>query len=252
MIKNRFLYKFLGIERIKELSYAIRNQPAPLANVSTTGVLIALSLALLPSAGHYIIPYSKKLDISTVLIGVTTCLSLVLRRRLGIPFESVRNWGRAFKLTHVAFALGCVPTVILVLFRPEALYMLGNAANGDSTVNIHSTFGVASFVLGVSIWAGLTEEIIFRGMLLSILRRWRVLNKQAHRDVFAVLLSSLVFGLGHVSLWGLSLSLAVTGLGIGFGMAYIATKEVLLPLVIYHAMFDALSLTFSFVSYKLG
>jgi hypothetical protein len=52
-------------------------------------------------------------------------------------------------------------------------------------------------------------------------------------------------------LWGLTPSLTLTGLGIGFGLAYIAIGELILPLIVYHIIFDALSLSFAFLAYKM-
>lgn len=105
-----------------------------------------------------------------------------------------------------------------------------------------SKLGIALMVIKVSVWAGLTEEIIFRGMLISILRRWQAFNKQLHRDLFAVIVSAAVFGLSHIFVWGPVMALVLFGLGLGFGVAYIAIGELLLPVVVYHIGFDILSI----------
>ena len=78
---------------------------------------------------------------------------------------------------------------------------------------------------------------------LSSLSLLRTLSRPACGDVFAVLASGIIFGLAHIPSWGIALSLAITGLGIGFGVAYVANGERLAPLIVYHAVFDICSLT---------
>ncbi len=59
------------------------------------------------------------------------------------------------------------------------------------------------------------------------------------------MISALLFGLAHWPTWGALPALAITGLGLGFVAGYIANGEQLGPLVLYHFIFDALSISIS-------
>ena len=61
--------------------------------------------------------------------------------------------------------------------------------------------------------------------------------------LMAITVSALIFGVAHYSNWGLQAAISTAGLGFGFGVAYICSKERLLPLIIYHFFFDLLSLS---------
>lgn len=105
-----------------------------------------------------------------------------------------------------------------------------------------------SIVIMISMWVALVEEILFRGVLVSILRRWKLISTQRQRDVFATLLSASIFGFAHYATWGPIAAIALVGLGIGFSIAYIANGEQLLPLILYHFAFDLLSISISVYS----
>ena len=120
---------------------------------------------------------------------------------------------------------------------------------GSSEV-VHSFTHFAFMALIVAVWAGLTEELIYRGMLISALRRSKFNLSTRRKDSLAIVVSALIFGIGHVPFWGVPMSLAVTGVGVGFGVAYIATGELLVPVILYHIGFDLISILVShFISF---
>lgn len=85
------------------------------------------------------------------------------------------------------------------------------------------------FVLGVSVSAGICEEILFRGYLLTEL--------SAYMPVYlAVIVSSLLFGLPHLYQGPIHI-LRTAFVGLGFAMLYLATDSLLVPIVL-HALFD--------------
>ena len=79
-------------------------------------------------------------------------------------------------------------------------------------------------------------------MLVTALRRIELFATQHQRDLFAIFFSAALFGVCHFALWGPYMAFAVAGLGFGFGLAYIAIGERLLPVIVYHIIFDFLSL----------
>ena len=97
-------------------------------------------------------------------------------------------------------------------------------------------------ILSMAAWVALTEEVIFRGYLVSAIRRWGLIKSQKHRDILAVVVSTLAFGLAHFPTWGPYAATALTGLGLGFVIGYIANGERLFPLILYHFVFDSFSL----------
>ena len=250
MIRNEFLVKFLGFSRFQELRRNLiseaENEKKPV--LGSAAILLAVMLALLPAISGSLGSLPNDIDITTVLIGTASVLSVVFRNRVQIQFQYVKEWKKSLGLIHTAFALGCVPALIIILFNSQALYLLSQPSH--SGANKVSTIPWWLFVMQVSVWAGLTEELIYRGLLVSVLRRWSALPNQKYRDIFAVSLSALVFGLGHMSSWGPAMSFALVGLGFGLGLGYLAIGERLIPVIVYHILFDALSLTCALFSYR--
>jgi membrane protease YdiL (CAAX protease family) len=255
MIQSPLLRRFLGLEQIDRLHRAWRENTSREIE-GRNGIrelAISLAIALLPSLSFYIPRAAGRPDPTTILIGIATLLAIVYRVQKKVPFFQSSGWSRDLSLTHTAFALGCIPAVLIVIFYPESLYTLKQARQpGVRLTPIeYSNMARALFVLKVAIWAGVTEEFIFRGLLIGVIRRTRLFLHQRQRDIFAVLLSSVIFGLGHLPVWGPAMSLALTGLGVGFGIAFIAIGEAILPLILYHILFDICSLSAAYFQYKV-
>jgi membrane protease YdiL (CAAX protease family) len=94
----------------------------------------------------------------------------------------------------------------------------------------HNAGELQGFV-GVSITAGIVEEIVYRGFVLWYLTHFMPLW-------FAVIFSSVVFGLGHIY-QGANGALRAGLVGLTFGIFYIATGSIWLPIVA-HAALDIL------------
>ncbi len=239
--------KLLGLEQFEMLKTAfIRNSSAgPNANLHTFQIAAAILISLIPGLAFFLAPQFTHVDFTTVLVGVSACLAVLYRIRSKIPFGSVTEWVHSLKLTHFGFALGCVPLVFLLLWDPLAFGRLALEPNSSAsgTAPPPTMWNMFSFIFGVAAWAALTEELIYRGLLISVLRRWNRISSPIVRDWFAIVISASIFGLVHFATWGPTLSLALVGLGIGLGVAYIAAGELVLPLIVYHLIFDALSLS---------
>ena len=94
----------------------------------------------------------------------------------------------------------------------------------------HTNRELRSFY-GVSITAGIVEEIVYRGFVLWYLAL--VMPLWA-----AVVVSSVAFGLGH-SYQGTSGVARVTAVGLAFGVFYVFTGSIWLP-ILAHAIVDVL------------
>jgi membrane protease YdiL (CAAX protease family) len=250
MIRNPHLRLFLGLDRFKELWdawHATNRQPVA-NNLSSIAIIFTIIVALLPALAFNMRDYFHAIDEVTIAIGIATCLAVLFRVNSRIPFLKVPNWRRALSITHTAFALGCIPLILVLLFYPEGLQILTSRAvehSREGGVIQANHLDALLFILKVAVWAGLTEEFIFRGMLISAIRRWNLIKTQRARDITAVIFSATIFGLSHFASWGPTMSFVLIALGVGFGIAYIAIGELLLPLIVYHILFDILSLSLS-------
>jgi membrane protease YdiL (CAAX protease family) len=105
---------------------------------------------------------------------------------------------------------------------------------------------VALGALAAVVLAPITEEVLFRVLLLGALR---------HRvgDVPALVGSTLAFTIAHAEV-ATSQPLALVGLGalgLLLGISYLRSRSVVVP-VVAHATFNAASLTFALVASRLG
>lgn len=210
---------------------------------------IALFIALIPALTQ-MVQVGETLDALAVATGIATLFAILYRIALKIPFNHTStNWRRNLSLVHTAFAIGCIPGVLIFFAAPELLGPLEQKAGGHLTTGEQVPYyAAARFVLIISVWAAVTEEFLYRGLLLAVLRRTRIFALQYQRDVFAIIISSLAFGLAHFLTWGPGPAIAITGLGIGLGIGYIASGERLSLLILYHTLFDVLSLSATFLS----
>jgi len=85
-------------------------------------------------------------------------------------------------------------------------------------------------LIGVSIFPGIIEELIFRGIILQWLRRYG--------DGFAILVSSIIFGFIHMNLAQIPFAMMV---GIALGVIAVRTESLIIPMIV-HAANNAFSL----------
>lgn len=207
-------------------------------------VLIALVVAVL-APGFAILDTTvrSQVSLSTLAFGIGAVLALLIRRKMGI--SPTGEWRKALSLTHTAFAVGTIPAILVLAVHPEFLSdrhdTLGEmmAPGGEKRVSVWQLIAMAPLA---ALWVGITEELIFRGLLVSVLRRWRIFSTQQKCDLFAIVISSIIFGAAHTITWGPFAGIALTGLGIGFAIGYIANGERIWPVALYHFAFDTLSM----------
>ncbi len=238
---KKFAAHFLALERIKFLSRSYAEAHTSLPVFSWIVIIIAILLGLAPLA------YLQLLDIQVNSILVLACtaisvfLALYFRQ---VSKEEPFHWKEFLKnlnLTHTAFALGCIPLVGLILIQPDFFIQAKSGNLTSSEGGTPSLLKVAFYIVGTSFWAGITEEVLYRGFLLHSLRRLPLKLQQKEKDSIAVLLSALIFAMAHIPAWGVTTSIGLVGLGIGLGVAYISTRERLGTLILYHTLFDMLS-----------
>lgn len=142
-------------------------------------------------------------------------------RRHGLPALAATG------ITAIAFCIGLSPFDN----RPTAWRVL-----------------VEGFVYYVGV--GIIEELYLRGLLQNVLERW--LGRRKHAALYAVLITSLLFGLGHIpgSLGQPVLTVVcktawAAALGIYFGAVYIRTRN-LAAVMLLHALIDFCGVPFCF------
>lgn len=249
------LNKFLGVARWQALWLALKRSSDSLREpqLKTEAVLAALIIGSTPVLFTYLDSLNPLVstNIPTIAFGICTVLAILVRWQCKLPYTKDPAWFQHFSLTHTAVALGCIPAVALLLLSPEMLAerhdILTQSIDPASRPPTErpSMLMVILGICAIAAWASITEEIIFRSLLVSVVRRWAVFPKQWQRDVLAATISAAVFGLAHYATWGPVAALALTGLGVGFVLAYIANDEHVLPLIIYHFVFDVLSISVS-------
>lgn len=238
---------WLGLDRGEELVSNLRVRP-PVELAGFGQYMLLLLLATL----YFFIAFTEALPASPLYFVVNVCLVCCLLLSLAWGFCSPKKPRLLFKenlrFVHTAFAIGCAPAIIWFLsvgdldLKNDLVRSVVSPrdAGGGLFVGVVLTFLIAA-------WAALTEEIVFRGALLSGIRRIGFSESQGTRDTVALLLSSSLFGLAHYPAWGLSMSVTLAFIGFGLGLGYLATNESLLPVVVYHFGFNFLSLVAALV-----
>jgi membrane protease YdiL (CAAX protease family) len=220
---------------------AKQNLPAAQKTLLITLLVGYPALSILMNLGAYADSSNLSSRISqvylpslTVQLLMLAVILLVLWRtrttlaEIGLSRDDI-NWSNA--LSGVIFFVGAW-TVIIILrsaiqssgFVPEKnfLYLLPRSG-------VEKIFWVI-----LSLGAAFSEEITFRGFIIS---RFRILTG---RDWHGALLSSLVFGLGHLY-QGLAGVILTFTYGILFAGLYLARRSIF-PCIVAHFLQDALIL----------
>jgi len=179
---------------------------------------------------------------STMAFGICAVFAILFQR--SIQRKKVSPTTRqSFSLTHTAFALGCIPALLVVALDPSLLAkreQLLNASAHGAGVQV-SKFTYMFFIALFTLWVAVVEEYLFRGLLISVIRRCGALRSPNVRTGSACFVSSVLFGLSHWAMWGPGASLALTGIGLGLALGYVANGEKIWPMILYHWGFDFLS-----------
>ena len=242
--------KFVGFSRWLRLRAALRESSAHEKQLlSSTRVLTALLVAATPLTIVFLDEYYETGSrLTTYSFAICSLLAILLTWASDLNLLEKRPLRQSLSLSHTAVALGCIPAVLVIALSPQLFVERQEVLQSvvpqmpASTLQERYT-DIVIAILMISAWAAVTEELIFRRLLLTSVRRWRVITDARVRDILGVGLSSLLFGFAHYPTWGLAASLALSGLGVGFSLAYLATRERLLPVVLYHFAFDVLSLS---------
>lgn len=141
-----------------------------------------------------------------------------------------RSWRRDALRGFTLFF--CIAAAYAVAYGVSGLFSAAAAGGDESRYWIHITVPLIVLVSGT---AGITEELLFRGVLLSRLARWMPLGA-------AALLQAVLFGFIHA---GYGTWTHVVGpLMFGLGMAWIARTLGILPAMILHLQINVVFFAF--------
>ncbi|MDD2942486.1 MAG: type II CAAX endopeptidase family protein [bacterium] len=261
-IHDTYLHTFLGTSRWKRLASTLREESGAqaLKELGWEAIIMVFFVSLAPIGISAINNYCAQdlSDLSTITFGIAALLAILfcdrLKRNSPLNQNSDSEKHLPFRATlsntHTAFALGCIPAVIILALNPNILAERGDiiqealAPTPATQEQATAVFSLSTIpmVLALTVWVAVTEEYIYRGMLIGGLRRICCLKSQRHRDILAVTTSSVIFGFAHYFSWGLLPALALCGIGAGLGIGFIASRERLATLILYHFLFDSLSI----------
>lgn len=165
---------------------------------------------------------------SLAIVAVTPGLSTT-QIGLILPNLQADDVGTAVSLGVVIGILPAIAASVLVQRRRKAAVLGGEGVN----LMLPRTGLERAWWLGVSLGAGVGEELLFRGVLLALLAGFL-----PGAPAFVIVIAGgLCFGLAHAYQgWA---GVAITALvGCGLGGLYAATGSLLLPIVL-HAVLDA-------------
>mgnify|MGYP002386528508 CR=1 FL=1 len=149
---------------------------------------------------------------------------------LGVPGGHA-FWIGAIVVVALAIALGL--QVAVVRSSAEARAQARKQFRGVPALMVPRDERERRMWAGLSLTAGCCEEVLYRGFLMWYLMTW--LPKEA-----AVLASAVVFGVAHLYLgWGVGV-LRATVVGVVFGVAYLLTGTLWVPISV-HAIVDVTS-----------
>lgn len=124
-----------------------------------------------------------------------------------------------------------VSNLVLPLFLDPANPDARPQAPVEAFQNAHSLFETGLIAFGAVVIAPISEEILFRGFLYGVTKRFT-------DRWFSALFTSLVFACTHVHI---AATLPLFMLAMGFAIAYELTGSLLVP-VVMHALFNATQL----------
>ncbi len=161
-------------------------------------------------------------------IGELAALGL-LRARLRRRGERLRDLGWGRRPTASAMAGGLAVALG---------YILWTAADPSVGAHLFDASGLQLVALPVAVVAGVVEEVVFRGYLMTSLRR------MGRGPVVQVVVSAGAFALAHAYAFGGSLSAVVAAqigtfaLGLALALVFVAGRRSLTPVIAAHVLID--------------
>lgn len=176
--------------------------------------------------------------INLIGIGVTGMLFILIKKEstsYQLPFTKVQK-STLFSIIAIGFSVCMVSNLLTNLFM-ETTQTLGFDFNFSAGESKSSTYlEILVYFISVAVVPAVSEEILFRGAILSTLRKYG--------DGVAVFVSALIFGLFHANLVQIPFAFIV-GLVLGWAVVY---TNSMLPAILIHFINNAYSVISSILS----
>ncbi len=154
------------------------------------------------------------------------------------------------ELKSSKYKVALVPMIIFILVKVTLLvFLLCNQTNHN--LGLYKLFYNFVWALGI----GISEEVLCRGLLLNILKNGEYKTQKSF--AFAVIISSLVFSLGHISnlFYGNTISSVCVQsiysfiIGAYFAILYLYSGSIVL-VVSLHSLYDFVGFTINDISFN--
>jgi membrane protease YdiL (CAAX protease family) len=151
--------------------------------------------------------------------------------------KPINRW-KMLLLAILSAALICV--VVNLLFGPIIERLAGNSPSSTRFENVRGNFPVLMGWLSVA-WtlAAFGEELAFRGYFMN--RIFDLMGNGRVGWISALLLSSLLFGVGH-GYQGFAGAIGTTEIGLLLGVMYLVNRRNLWMNIVCHGFIDSISL----------
>jgi len=166
------------------------------------------------------------------ILAFLAIMQLVIKRT-GVRTREIIGPGRLSLVSIIAIVPTCIGSLLLLTELQSVLQQIVPVSDRlkNSLELIYNPDDVLGVILMVCLVAPFTEEIIFRGVILSgFLKNYHKLE--------ALLLSSWLFGFIHLNLWQY---IGAFFLGLLLGLIYMRTKSVI-PSMLCHGLYNGSTL----------
>jgi membrane protease YdiL (CAAX protease family) len=159
---------------------------------------------------------------------------MIFRKELGLAF------GPGMPVSRVKTVILALPIMIglrLLALPPEYIATEIFGMPEPDISNFLFEAGKLGLLIGMFIKAGIiapiTEELVFRGLLLSETRR--LMMRFSYGDLWSLIVTSLLFGLVHMPTQGIGGGFIAFLLGLGLGTIYIKSRNNLWLVICVHS-----------------
>jgi membrane protease YdiL (CAAX protease family) len=175
-----------------------------------------------------------------ILLVAFASLSLWLRSLNwnAVGLRRPKNWWKVLLLAILSAVV--ISVLVNLLFGPVVERLAGNSPSNTRFENVRGNLPVLMGWLSVA-WtlAAFGEEMVFRGYFMN--RIYDLIGNGRTGWILALLLSSLLFGVGH-GYQGLAGAIGTAEVGLLLGAVYLVSRRNLWMNILCHGFIDSISL----------
>ncbi len=190
------------------------------------------------------VEFSQNPAVQQILQIIISCLMFLLpftiaAKSIGVRIDKTIQFGKAKKGTFLPFLLFgvgfCSFANIAMSYASSIFQSFGIEYNVDFGENPEGLFGFLLTFIATAIVPALVEEFACRGIVLGLLKK--------HGEGFAIISSSIVFGIMHGNFEQIPFAIMV---GLILGYIYVKTGSIWVSVAV-HCVNNAISVIFSYL-----